>query len=226
MWNRNSIISWYITLLNMEYIIQSSAYRSLLLIFVASRVVRPNILYLTDGNPSSVELAAENGRSLSQDCVSLKLDWENSEDFHTLLSSSGRAFDVIVGSELLYYRTDPKVLVEALNRVATESAVFVHSHVIRVSGQGQELVSQLEASGWETYEIPIDLVAGEELAHHSEWHSARCLLSLKQPFKSTMKSDNNILTSFPAEIQSLCIPFLEIGKFSEDNCEIHDEATV
>jgi hypothetical protein len=169
----------------------------------ASRVVHPKVLYLTDGNDASVHLTRENGREVGQDCTCMKLDWSNDADFDAVLSSSGRYFDVIIGSELLYYRTDSEMLVEAVTRLATPDAIFVHAHVIRVCGQGEALVSYLNANGWVTIEIPIVVVAREELNFHAEWHSVRCLVSLKG------SSLEGLLALLPSEVREFCIPFRE-----------------
>lgn len=172
---------------------------------VATRVVHPKVLYLTDGNDASVHLTRENGYEVGQDCTCMRLDWSNGADFDAVLSSSMRKFDVIIGSELLYYRTDSKMLVEAVTRLATSGAIFVHAHVIRVCGQGEALVSYLNASGWVTVEIPIAVFVKEELDFHAEWHSVRCLVSLNG---STLEE---LLALLPSEIREFCIPFREIN---------------
>jgi hypothetical protein len=131
------------------------------------------------------------------------LDWACEENFEAVLSSAGKPFDVIIGSELLYYKTDIDLLAKAVSKLSASDGVFIHAHIIRVSGHGEELIGRLAALGWETSEVPSRLVAGTELDDHPEWRGVRCFISVKGSSEFVHR------TLFSSGIQEFLVPFRE-----------------
>lgn len=95
-------------------------------------------------------------------------------DFIRQKYNGGKKFDLVVGSELMYYRTDCEALLQtvvALTQTETfvDIGLFFHTHVFRREGQSRELIDCMEKVGWMTLEIPIAIVVSAvELAHHPE----------------------------------------------------------
>jgi predicted nicotinamide N-methyase len=87
-------------------------------------------------------------------------------------------FDVVVGCELFYYRTNIQDLLTTVLHLTDNLGVFIHSHVFRRPGQDTELISFLGEYNWITLEIPIEsFIDEEELFNHPEWYNVHCLIS-------------------------------------------------
>jgi predicted nicotinamide N-methyase len=89
-----------------------------------------------------------------------------------------RHFDVVIGCELFYYRTNIDELLCTVLRLTNNNGLFIHSHVFRRSGQDVELIEYLRCWNWITAEIPIQrFVDQDELDEHPEWFNVHCLVS-------------------------------------------------
>jgi predicted nicotinamide N-methyase len=88
------------------------------------------------------------------------------------------AFDVVLGCELTYYRTDIAELCNTVVWLTGNNGLFVHAHIFRRPGQDIEMVDFFHSKGWETLRIPIaDFIDREELKCHGEWYKVHCLVS-------------------------------------------------
>jgi hypothetical protein len=143
-------------------------------------------LVLTDGNGESVAVAYKNIENFVElsnrnKVVCQRLLWGMSSDTtwdEVLQTNDGKPYDVAIGCELMYYRTDPRELLSTVIAITGGRGLFFHSHVFRRRGQGQEIIDFLLEHDWNTLEVPIkDFVDPKELAIHPEWYSARCLMS-------------------------------------------------
>jgi predicted nicotinamide N-methyase len=94
------------------------------------------------------------------------------------VTCKNRHFDVVIGCELFYYRTNIDELLCTVLRLTNNNGLFIHSHVFRRSGQDIELIEYLSRWNWITAEIPIQLfVDQDELDEHPEWFNVHCLIS-------------------------------------------------
>ena len=118
----------------------------------------------------------------------MKLYWGNEEDLEGALAfNNHQPFNIIVGSELIYYRTDMNLLVQTVNRLSGPSTIFIHAHVIRENGKGTELVNLLEKEGFDTYECNIkDIVDDNDLANNPGFYQVRTLLSVPRDQKDKL----------------------------------------
>ncbi len=108
------------------------------------------------------------------------LKWGCAESVSALISevNGGVPFDVAIGCELMYYRTNIPELMDTVLMLTNSTGLFVHAHLFRKDGQEQELIDHLEARGWATYELPHSrFVDPEDLQHHPEWYKVRALIS-------------------------------------------------
>ena len=106
------------------------------------------------------------------------------EDFkvenHDCSSSSSKQsyFDVIIGCELFYYRTNVEELLYTVLKLTNSSGIFVHSHVFRRCGQDVEMINYFSDHGWITLEVPVQkFIDSKELEEHPEWFNVHCLVS-------------------------------------------------
>ena len=94
------------------------------------------------------------------------------------VASKNGHFDVVIGCELFYYRTNIDELLCTVLRLTNNTGLFIHSHVFRRSGQDMELIEYLNIWNWTTAEIPIQLFVDQnELDEHPEWFNVHCLIS-------------------------------------------------
>lgn len=101
-------------------------------------------------------------------------------------------FDVVLGCELFYYRTNIEELIFTVMELTNSTGIFVHSHVFRRVGQDVELINTLHGYNWVTYEIPVEVFVDQvELDEHPEWHNVHCLVSGSfDRMNSLIESDN------------------------------------
>ena len=93
-------------------------------------------------------------------------------------SSTKLYFDVIIGCELFYYRTNVEELLYTVLKLTNSSGIFVHSHVFRRCGQDAEMIKYFSDHGWITLEIPVQqFIDSKELEEHPEWFNVHCLVS-------------------------------------------------
>mmetsp|Transcript_21241 Transcript_21241/g.20558 ORF Transcript_21241/g.20558 Transcript_21241/m.20558 type:complete len:316 (-) Transcript_21241:12-959(-) len=92
--------------------------------------------------------------------------------------STPNPFDVVLGCELFYYRTNIEDLLTTVLHLTDNSGIFIHSHVFRRPGQDTELINYLNTYNWITLEIPIkSFIDEDELSNHPEWYNVHCLIS-------------------------------------------------
>jgi predicted nicotinamide N-methyase len=92
--------------------------------------------------------------------------------------STPNHFDVVLGCELFYYRTNIQDLLTTVLHLTDKLGIFIHSHVFRRPGQDSELIDYLNKYNWITLEIPINsFIDEEELFNHPEWYNVHCLIS-------------------------------------------------
>ena len=134
----------------------------------------------SDGNKQAVEIAKKNIETEesgeSTVLKSLELLWDKFE-VEAFMSDRDR-FDVVFGSELFYYQTDVKGLVQTVLRLVKERGLFLSTHIFRVEGQEEEFIDSLRNIGaWEAYVVPIDsFVSSTELDSNPGWFNCRTLV--------------------------------------------------
>lgn len=164
---------------------------------------KPKILFITDGDERSRKTIERNNRTLGvPENICMKLTWGNDIEIENVLKmNQSQPFDVILGSELLYYRTDVSQLIKCIISLSGSRTIFIHSHVIRMNGQGQLLADGLKDLGLFTYEMPVEDIVGEEIKDHPEFFSVRCLI--------TVSNHDLLHEMFGDETKSKFIPFIE-----------------
>lgn len=134
---------------------------------------RPASMVLTDGNARSITLTNRNlsRHNLFISASARVFQWSTHRDF-------GETFDVVIASELMYYKTDIPLLVATVTRLLNEDGLFLHAHLFRRDGQEEEFISALEEIGWSTLEAPVtQFISLEELGYRVDWYRVRCLIS-------------------------------------------------
>jgi SAM-dependent methyltransferase len=144
---------------------------------VASRLAALASIALTDGNAKALDIATLNAQSISPDCKFdiFQLLWGPVlESFPRSLNS----LDVIIGSELMYYKTDVSQLSETVAAILKPDGVFLHIHHFRVEGLDVNLVTTLESIGLRTLECrPGTFLSRGDEDEHPEWLQIKCLVS-------------------------------------------------
>ena len=113
----------------------------------------------------------KNAFTVGEDFKPVNLDCSSS-------SSTQLYFDVIIGCELFYYRTNVEELLYTVLKLTNSTGIFVHSHVFRRCGQDAEMMKYFSDHGWITLEIPVQqFIDSKELEEHPEWLNVHCLVS-------------------------------------------------
>lgn len=138
---------------------------------------------------------------------------ENADDF---IGNKNRHFDIVIGCELFYYRTNIDELLSTVLRLTKNAGLFIHSHVFRRSGQDLELIEYLSRWNWSTAVIPIQrFVSQKELEEHPEWFSVHCLVSgPADRISELLISENRARSANIGDVPSL---------FSSDNADSNNE---
>lgn len=147
-------------------------------------------LVLTDGIADTLRITQQNISHLlpsttrTAPVTACQLAWDSLEDIQAVRTNfnEGRGYDVVLGCELMYYKTDVHTLLQAVWNLCEEGnekkGLFIHCHLFRRLGQEEELISILAQRGWQTLEILAkDFLCQEELSQHPEWYSMRMLVS-------------------------------------------------
>ena len=146
-------------------------------------------LLMTDGESKTVEGAQVNAELICSHCKCQ--DRLNKIQFATLSwgdeslaarvrddFNAAQPFDVVLGCELMYFRTDVQALVKTVLNLTDSCGIFIHAHLFRRSGLEQELIAAFQHEGWCTLEAPHgSFISQEELRHHPEWYRVRALVS-------------------------------------------------
>jgi hypothetical protein len=115
------------------------------------------------------------------------LKWGNAIDTEEVLElcrstvdSTTRSgfFDVVLGSELMYFNTDVGEIVDTVLSLTNKTGLFVHAHVFRARGQELSIIKLFGEHSWATLEVPCtEYITKEELDQHVEWRRVRMLVS-------------------------------------------------
>ncbi len=142
-------------------------------------------LVLTDGEITTKNLVDANISVIYKEELRHKIkyaqfSWGCQETITSLKRqfNEDRPFDVVIGCELMYYRTDINELLKSVLALTGGSGLFLHAHLFRKEGQERELIAFLAERGWTTYEVlHRRFIDADELAHHPEWYKVRALVS-------------------------------------------------
>eukprot|EP01039_Chlorochromonas_danica_P005845 gene5844-6437_t len=159
-------------------------------------------LVLTDGIASTLHITQQNISHLlpsstrQSPVTACQLAWDNQEDIQAVKKNlnEGRGYDVVLGCELMYYKTDVHTLLQAVWNLCEgdeeeeeeeesdkkkKEGLFIHCHLFRRLGQEEEVINLLAQQGWQSLEIlGKDFLCEEELSQHPEWYSMRMLVSV------------------------------------------------
>lgn len=145
---------------------------------------RPKKVVLTDGMESTLEIAKRNISHLltipNYDQNVLKLEWDVKDDIIRAkeLLNDGQPFDIVLGCELMYYRTDVGQLCRTVLSLCGNNGLFLHCHLFRRPGQEEELIKFLDQHNWTTLEVPCEsFISADELNCHADWYNMRILVS-------------------------------------------------
>ena len=139
----------------------------------------------TDGNISALDVCKTNIESIfgcNSSVFSFQhLLWENSSRQNLMKDRNNIRFDIVLGCELMYYRTDLEALTSTLEHIVDiQKGLFIHAHIFRVDGMEIQMINSFRNIGWNTLEVVItDFINENELKIHPEWYKARCLVSAK-----------------------------------------------
>ena len=130
---------------------------------IGLRNLEPNSITLTDGNQSSINLCKMNVKLLKplSNCQVLYLSWDE-DDINKNFGSkynNNKQFDVIIGSDLMYYNTDVIQLLKTMLSLTNQNdGIFISAHVFRRAGQKQEMIDFLKLNDWTTIRVPIGTI--------------------------------------------------------------------
>lgn len=148
---------------------------------IGLRNLEPASITLTDGNQSAINLCKMNVELIKplSNCQVLNLSWDESVENFGMKYNNNKKFDVIIGSDLMYYSTDVGQLLKImLSLTNLNDGIFISAHVFRRSGQKQEMIDYLKMNDWTTIQVPIEYVASHiDLLQHPDWYSTCCLIS-------------------------------------------------
>lgn len=168
-------------------------------------------LVLTDGNETSECVVKENINLLRQHfnhsqtpITHRTLLWGSEQNIRSVIDECNDKcpFEIIVGCELLYYRTNIEDLVYAVSELTGNQGIFIHAHLIRKFGCGTELQRAFQKIGWDTWEVDSSsFISSQDFAIHPEWYRVRCLLSLPSSRSSQILSlyENSNIRLFEEE---------------------------
>ena len=163
-------------------------------VYVLKRAQNIRSFLFTDGNPETLRICQQNvGRNykgqLSDSIFFEQFVWGSQNNAVSALFQRlpVKHFDVVIGSELMYYNTDVYSLVGAVKSLLLDDEIgdsptpglFIHAHVFRKDGQENELIQSLAlVMNWTSAEIPIEtFISEQDLGHHPHWYNVRCLIS-------------------------------------------------
>lgn len=193
-----------------------------LLGLVGMSLTKPRMLVCTDGELGALRIIDKNIDILYRDeplrqesTCSRQLLWGDDQMIADVLISPSSycdpestsscsyscsmAFDVVIGCELMYYRTDIQSLVDTVLKLTGEGGMFVHGHLFRAPNQEQHLIQCLRVLGWDTVEAPVsEFIDATELNHHIEWYRVRCLVSAPSAVVSSLLATHSSWFVFEA----------------------------
>lgn len=189
-------------------------------------------MVITDGNPSTLEkitnrnvarLCPESSRGKVHVC---QLYWPPASPLVDVPSppiaeifekyNNNASFDVVLGSELMYYTTDIPQLFSTVRQLTSDNGVFLHGHVFRRTGQIDEWIEETAQYGYTTVEVlPTSLLTKEELNYHPEWWKVRVLVTARVERMQTLLNDLQ---------NQVSLGLLNFVPFQEDQWEDDDDA--
>lgn len=163
---------------------------------ILNRTAEVAHLVLTDGNTNTLEITRQNIKRLCSEVAyapsihvvplfwpatvhdSTSIDPQIAQLFHAFANNA--PFDIVLGSELMYYTTDIAQLFSTFRQLIGHQTqgIFLHGHVFRRDGQIDEWISITAAYDYVTMEVlPTSLLTATELRHHPEWYKVRVLVT-------------------------------------------------
>lgn len=151
-------------------------------------------IVLTDGNDDALELAALNIANVKGVDISIaKLEW-GANEVNTFMTTR-IPYDIVLGSELMYYSVDVSSLLCTVQSILTKDGLFFHAHIFRRCDSEQDLIDAHDRIGWRCLEVPLtQFIAKDELRQQSEWYKVRCLVSGTSVSISQLLSDELTLS--------------------------------
>ena len=113
-------------------------------------------IVLTDGSPDACTLAKLNIKTNITDAENIdccQLLWGLPEtDMEVFLGNENatRSFDIVLGSDLMYYRTAVSELISTVMSLTRHTGLFIHAHIFRSQGQDTEMIDLLASMVWKT----------------------------------------------------------------------------
>lgn len=145
-------------------------------------------ILLTDGNPEAIEMSLLNTSSIhptieiSRRIASTSLIWglnkiEMNHFKHTW--NEGFDFDLVLASELMYYKTDLNLLISTvINLVNPLKGLFIHAHLFRVPNQERKMIEIMKTFEWTSFIIPIKhFLTPQEIKDDPMSLNVKCLIS-------------------------------------------------
>lgn len=103
--------------------------------------------------------------------------------------NDGIAYDIVFGSELMYYRTHVAALLSTVHNLTAGAGLFIHAHNFRSRGQDREILDILALTGWSTLSVSCEhFVSSEELGVHPDWFSVLVLISGPREIMEDLRS--------------------------------------
>lgn len=127
------------------------------------------------------------------------------------------SFDIAIGSELMYYKTDVSLLADTVADILTPDGIFIHTHHFRVDGLEMELMQTMASIGLQTLECdPVEFLTVEDRTYHPEWLHIKCLVSAPPTLSDLLLLDYPFLKLFrPSSGSDLSVEYCEIDSDTE-----------
>ncbi|OQS01665.1 hypothetical protein ACHHYP_00416 [Achlya hypogyna] len=107
-------------------------------------------------------------------------------------------FDVAIGCELMYYKTNLDALLSTvLTLVGDANGLFLHAHLFRKDEHDADMTAFFAAAQWATLAVPVpSFVPYEELRHWPNWLNTCCLVSGPQARIAALAAEHPAWTPF------------------------------
>eukprot|EP00455_Lapot_gusevi_P041598 TRINITY_DN4841_c0_g2_i1.p1 TRINITY_DN4841_c0_g2~~TRINITY_DN4841_c0_g2_i1.p1 ORF type:complete len:276 (-),score=41.00 TRINITY_DN4841_c0_g2_i1:172-999(-) len=134
---------------------------------------------LTDGQQTTLDLAAENTRNIAPCRVSTALfDWSSLQALDQSLESLRQQiepiFDVVIGTELMYFRVDVECMLRAAHSLMHDRSLFLMTHCNRLTDGNQKLHDAArDLNMWVAFVPLLAFLSKEEIAKYG-WSNVEC----------------------------------------------------
>ncbi|KDO29259.1 hypothetical protein SPRG_19922 [Saprolegnia parasitica CBS 223.65] len=135
-------------------------------------------LLVTDGDARAVALAQRNVQHTVH-AAKPALDTSASQLLWGPGPSTVGDFDIVIGCELMYYKTNlDALLATVLALVDAANGLFLHAHLFRKDEHDADMTAFLTKAGWATLAVPVpSFVPYEEMRLWPNWLNTCCLVS-------------------------------------------------